>query len=155
GHQEAAYDVGAQYALEQGGVEVEDVLARWYPGGVVDQRVDPSPGVVDLRGCLDHRWLVRDVGLDRERPRGARQFVYFGHDGVCLLASAGQHGYPGALLGEPERERPTQSPRGTGHHDDFVREINIHLDPSLSASSRFGVSPAVSRRFLGCRLVGF
>jgi hypothetical protein len=51
---------------------------------------------------------------------------------VCLFAPAGQHGYPGAVLGEPERERPTESAPGAGHHDNFVREINIYLDPSLS-----------------------
>src|SRR6185312_4552107 len=132
GHQEAAYDVGAQYPLEHGGVDVEDVLARWYPGGVIDQRVDPSPGVVDVSGGLDHRCLVGDVSLDRERPGGTRQFVDFGGDGLCLRVSAGQHGYPGALLGEPEREGTTESAPGAGHHDNFLSEINIHLDPSLS-----------------------
>src|SRR6185437_3137948 len=142
GHQEAAYDVGAQYSLEQGGVDVEDVLARWYPGGVVDQRVDPSPGVVDLGGGLDHRWLVGDVGLDRERPGGARQFVDFGGDGVCLRVSAGQHGYPGALLGEPER--PTEPARGAGHHDNLGREINVHLDPSLPVCVWIRIRPAAS-----------
>src|SRR6185437_13012527 len=82
--------------------------------------------------------------LDRERPGGTRQFVDFGGDGLCLRVSAGQHGYPGALLGEPEREGTTESAPGAGHHDNFLSEINIHLDPSLSIFVWIRVRPAAS-----------
>ena len=100
--------------------------------GVVDQHVDPAPGLGDLSRKGAHRSSVAHVQGRRDHLGGPEGPQVFG-DGLQGVGAARADRQAHAFPGEGRCDGPTDSAAGAGYDHPFGAEIDMHVRRSSKA----------------------
>lgn len=137
GRQNAAQDVGPPDALECVDINVHHAGQLRHPPRVVDECIDASESAVGLADGSLNVCLAADIGRDGNRqldPGPAGDLI---DHGLSALTVARHHDDSGTLARQAERERPANALRRTSDHDNFSRQVDVHV----SSTRRGQASP--------------